>query len=252
MPGKIKQFKAQKLWRNVIALSMAGAGLVCWSEPSFALSEIKRQELPPVEKNAEPDGGVIEIPLPDATEPMEGNPDLPDGDSGTEMDLDADTMESDLPLPEILTDLELLPAPARRMRELILQACASGDIEALRPLIGTGINITQLSLGGLEGDPVDFLRDISGDGEGHETLAILQEVLEAGFVRMDEGTPHELYIWPYFFAYPLDELDPKQRVALFRLVTAGDYEDMKDFGGYNFYRAGISPEGQWAFFVAGD
>ena len=63
---------------------------------------------------------------------------------------------------------------------------------------------------------------------------------------------HELYVWPYFFAHPLDKLNPMQRVELFRIVTAGDYEDMRLFGGYNFYRAGISPEGQWIFFVAGD
>ena len=151
-----------------------------------------------------------------------------------------------------MTDLDQLPAPARRMRELILEASQTGDVEALRPLIGTGSQITQLSLGGIEGDPVNFLREISGDGEGHEILAILQEVLEAGFVRMDAGTPHELYVWPYFFAYPLDKLDARQRVELFRIVTAGDYEDMRLFGGYNFYRAGISPEGQWVFFVAGD
>ncbi len=214
--------------------------------PAFALSEIKREELPPAE--AAPDSGAMEIiPLPENEGGIAEEPEEP-----ADADDTKDFIVSDLPDPEILTDLSLLPAPARRMRELILEACAEGDIEALRPLIGTGANITQLSLGGLEGDPVDFLRDISGDGEGHEILAILQEVLEAGFVHLDVGTPRELYVWPYFFAYPLHKLDPKQRVALFRIVTAGDYEDMVAFGGYNFFRAGISPEGQWVFFVAGD
>ncbi|MEX0346454.1 MAG: hypothetical protein AB3N20_16135 [Rhizobiaceae bacterium] len=214
--------------------------------PAFALSEIKREELPPAE--SQPDGGAVEIiPLPENEGNIAEEPEEPAG-----VENPKDFIVSDLPDPQILTDLALLPAPARRMRELILEACAEGDIEALRPLIGTGANITQLSLGGLEGDPVDFLRDISGDGEGHEILAILQEVLEAGFVHLDAGTPRELYVWPYFFAYPLHKLDPKQRVALFRIVTAGDYEDMVAFGGYNFFRAGISPEGQWVFFVAGD
>jgi hypothetical protein len=27
---------------------------------------------------------------------------------------------------------------------------------------------------------------------------------------------------------------------------------MKQFGAYIFYRVGIAPDGQWAFFVAGD
>jgi hypothetical protein len=76
--------------------------------------------------------------------------------------------------------------------------------------------------------------------------------VDAGFVKLDPGTPNELYVWPYFFGIPLDRLDPRQRVELFKIVTAGDYEDMKAFGTYIFYRVGITPEGSWAFFVAGD
>jgi hypothetical protein len=41
-------------------------------------------------------------------------------------------------------------------------------------------------------------------------------------------------VWPYFFAVPLEELTAPQRVELFTLVTAGDYEEMKNFGAYIF------------------
>jgi len=138
------------------------------------------------------------------------------------------------------------------MRELILEATKSGDIEILRALIGTGDNMTTLSLGGVEGDPIEFMKEQSGDAEGHELLAILEEVLEAGYVKQDADTDRELYVWPYFFAYPIDALSPEQRVELFRIVTFGDFLDMQDFGGYIFYRVGITPTGRWQFFVAGD
>ena len=154
--------------------------------------------------------------------------------------------------PPIRRDLGDLPFPVRRMRELILEAALSGDIEKLRPLIGYGDDVTMLSLGGIEEDPLNFLRSLSGDKEGHEILAILVEVLESGFVLTDEGTDQELYIWPYFFAWPLDKLEPTQKVELYRLVTHGDYEDMESFGAYIFYRLGITPRGRWRFFVAGD
>ncbi len=154
--------------------------------------------------------------------------------------------------PEIHTDLSGLPFPVRRMRELILEAAHSGDIEQLRPLIGYGDDVTMLSLGGIEEDPIGFLKTLSGDEAGHEILAILIEVLEAGYVIVDEGSEHEIYAWPYFFAWPLDRLSPEQRVELFQLVTFGDYEDMVSFGAYIFYRVGITPEGRWRFFVAGD
>jgi hypothetical protein len=77
-------------------------------------------------------------------------------------------------------------------------------------------------------------------------------VLESGYVHLDAGTPDELYVWPYFFAYPLDKLDAKQKVELFQIVTAGDYDEMKQFGTYVFYRLGITPKGRWRFFVTGD
>ena len=37
-----------------------------------------------------------------------------------------------------------------------------------------------------------------------------------------------------------------------RLVTAGDVASMQEFGSYNFYRVGITPDGQWKFFIGGD
>lgn len=160
--------------------------------------------------------------------------------------------DAEEPIPEVRYDASLLPEPVRRMRERIMEACLSGDIERLRPLINGGEDGTQFSFGEGAGDPVQFLRSVSGDDEGHEILAILYEVLAAGYVQLDEEGVGEMYVWPYFFAVPLDKLDGRQRVELFKLVTAGDYEDMKNYGAYIFYRVAISAEGKWLFFVAGD
>jgi hypothetical protein len=94
---------------------------------------------------------------------------------------------------ELLTDLSLLPEPAQRMRTLIIEAATSGDPERLRPLLGTGTTATRLSFGDIDGDPVTYIRAISGDGEGLEILAILIDLLNAGFVRVDAGQPSETY-----------------------------------------------------------
>ncbi len=77
-------------------------------------------------------------------------------------------------------------------------------------------------------------------------------MLESGFVNVEPGTPDELYVWPYFAQYPLDALTPSQLVELFTLLTAADYEDMRSYGGYTFFRVGIAPDGRWLFFLAGD
>lgn len=252
---------------------VTGAGTVS----SFALSEIPEEKVPapPASDDTiqkEPLPPVGEVPAPDPiqttppaettppgeVEPGEPNPESEEpGDEAAPGDDETSPpgrpeVDPNAPLPEIIYDLEKLPAPAKRMRELIMQAAKSGDIEALRVLIGVGADITQLSLGGIEGDPIEFLKELSGDKEGHEILAILEEVLDAGYVHLDAGKPEELYVWPYFFAIPLERLTPPQRVEMFKIVTAGDYEDMKTYGAYIFYRVGITPEGRWSFFVAGD
>lgn len=240
--------------------------LLATARPAAALSEIKREDLPapaivPPDEAESPNA----VPMPDPIEtpkPSDEQPASPeDGEPPAQLDPDATPEDGDSarphvnpdePLPEVIYDLDRLPEPVRRMRNLIVDACKSGDINRLKPLVGMGDDATQLSLTEIEGDPIEFLKSLSGDTEGQEILAIMEEVLSAGYVHLDAGTPQELYVWPYFFALPLDKLDARQRVELFKIVTAGDYDDMQQFGTYIFYRVGITPEGKWAFFVAGD
>jgi hypothetical protein len=68
----------------------------------------------------------------------------------------ADTPAGDELAVDIITDPQQLPEPARRMRELILDAAATGDPEKLRALLGTGPNATQLAFSEIESDPVDL------------------------------------------------------------------------------------------------
>jgi hypothetical protein len=241
------------------ALGAAIPSIACLPTAAYALSEIMREELPsPAQPSPGGDMSVPEnaVPIPDAAgsppppsqpaAPGEAEPESPNGG------VTRPRVDPDKPVPEVVYDLGKLPEPVRRMHDLIVEACKSGDIEKLRPLIGTGDSMTQLSLTDIDGDAIAFLKGLSGDPEGQEILAILEEVLDAGYVHVDVGKPEELYVWPYFFALPLDKLDAKQRVELFKIVTAGDFDDMKQFGAYIFYRVGITPAGQWNFFVAGD
>ena len=59
---------------------------------------------------------------------------------------------------------------------------------------------------GNPGDPIEYLKALSADADGREILAVLLEVLEAGFTHSGEGTSEELYVWPYFAEYPLQAL----------------------------------------------
>ena len=144
--------------------------LALFCSPAFALSEIKQGDAP-----AQPQPAA-QAPSP-AQEPAAGETAAP-----------AAGRQPGQP-PEIIYDVNRLPEPVRQMRDKIIAACATGDVEALRPLLGTGDKATQLTLGEAKGDPIDYLRSLSGDKGGQEILAILQEIMEAGFVHLDAGTP---------------------------------------------------------------
>ncbi len=240
----------------------------------LALSEIRREELPPIGGTLAPNEGTIdpsaEIPVPEPIKPaidpdMIGpmpqdpgpdiSPDQPEDNAapvGDPNDPARPHLDPAEPIPAVEYDLSKLPEAVRATHDKIVEAAKSGKPENLRALIGSGHDVTELSLGENADDPMKFLLSLSGDEGGQEILAILLEIMESGYVHLDIGTPQELYVWPYFFAVPLDKLDEKQRVELFKIVTSGDVDDMKSFGSYIFYRAGISPDGKWRFFLAGE
>ncbi|CAM5763659.1 hypothetical protein LMIY3S_00886 [Labrys miyagiensis] len=154
-------------------------------------------------------------------------------------------------LPQVFYGDADLPAPVKDLRQKLLAAIKTGELESLRPIINANGETPELS-GGDSDDPIATLKLLAGDPKGREILAIMEDVLEAGYVHVDVGTPQEAYVWPYFARYPLDKLTGPQMVELFRLITAGDFQDMQDKGVYSFYRLGISPDGKWQFFEDGD
>ena len=154
--------------------------------------------------------------------------------------------------PDVFYDPGLLPDAVRTARDKILEAALSGDTEKLRVVIQMNETPPAFSIAEGQSDPIAAMKEQSNDGEGREVMAILAEVLEAGYVHVDKGTPQEMYVWPYFAQYPITELTPPQTIELFKIVTSFEYNEMKEFGAYNFYRVGIGPDGTWHFFVSGD
>jgi len=150
---------------------------------------------------------------------------------------------------EVVRDLSRLPEPVRKKREEILAAARSGDLAKAALLVKA--DETAISFGG-DTDAADFWKRTFKDSDGVEALALLTEILEMPFAHLYKGGAQEMFVWPYFHAVNLEKLTPAQRVELFRLVTAYDFREMQKFGSYNFFRAGIAPDGRWMFFVAGD
>ncbi len=152
------------------------------------------------------------------------------------------------PLPEVHYGEADLPEPVRKTRAAILEAARTGDIEALRAVLETSEMPPVLARGDV-GDPITFLKESSGDPEGREILAILIDLLEAGWVRLNPGEPGEMYVWPYFAAMPIDRLTPQQLVELYRILTAADVDEMRAYDAWLFFKIGIGADGSWHYFM---
>lgn len=238
---------------RVFAVLCVILAMLTTAAPSFALSELKSDTAgdPPVAEEQQP------AEQPKTEEAPSGGIGLPDPDplinrGSPTVETEPTEQEPGEQNVEFLFDIEAVPEPVRRMRAMIVEAAASGDIERLRPLMNPGPNQTQLLPEGDETDPITIVKSFSGDDEGIEILAILLDVLQSGFVRIDAGTTDEVYVWPYFAEKQISTLTAPEKVELLRIVTAGDLAQMQEYGNYNFFRVGITPTGEWKFFTAGD
>jgi hypothetical protein len=151
---------------------------------------------------------------------------------------------------QIGRDASKLPPQVQRMRQAILQACASGDIEQLRLPIDMN-EIPPVFGKGSVRDPIAYFKSISGDGNGREILAILYSLLTTGYAVTNPGTKDETIVWPYHAVMAPGSLTPSQEVELYRFLPPARFKEMAAQGKYSFYSIGISRDGVWHYFTSG-
>jgi hypothetical protein len=151
--------------------------------------------------------------------------------------------------PPVQRDVSALPAPVQDMRVSILRAASSGNLEEMRYVLERNEIMPVLSAGEKVDDPLKHWRDISGDGEGREIMAVLIEILTTGYV-VEQQPDTEMYVWPHFAARGVRDLTPAEEVELYRLVSPNEAERMAE-DGYDHYRLGIGADGTWHFFYEG-
>lgn len=247
-----------RIIRLALAAALCGTSALTFAPAAFALSELSPGQtagpkgLQPSETASTDNGTGHALPSPGSaiqTKPgaanMQSQATPPAGQTPA-----AETATEAPPVAEIIHDLSKLPEPVRKLRQAIVEAAASGDVERMRPIMDPGAQKTD---GVNENDdPIETLKSFSGDQDGLEILAIMLDLLQTGAARLDPGTPEEVYVWPYFAGKPLATLSPPEKVDLLRIITAGDLAAMEEVGNYNFYRVGITPDGKWKFIVSGD
>ena len=149
-------------------------------------------------------------------------------------------------------DLSQLPEAVREKHDALLAAARSADWNAIKLIMDAEPMPVTVSFGGPD-DPIPYLKEASGDGQGYETLAILADLLEAPFAAIDEGDGEATYVWPYLAAMDdLSKLTPADQVVAIQLLGYEGAKDLPDVGAWYSWRTFIGKDGNWRAFVAGD
>lgn len=147
--------------------------------------------------------------------------------------------------------LEDLPLPVREMRDLILSAVNSGDINELRHALEWNELRPDLGID-RDTDAIEHFREISTDGNGAEILAYLGDILSTPPAVLPVGPDlenNDVFVWPYLAEKPLKSLSPKDVVDLYRIVPSTEAKQMVASGKWSWYRLVIGADGTWHAFV---
>jgi hypothetical protein len=148
---------------------------------------------------------------------------------------------------DVSYDVASLPAPVQRMVQQIIAAAQSGNLEAMRPVVESN-DIKPLISKGATTDAIAYWKQQSADGSGRDILAAMLNIFASGFAKTHLGS-ETIYVWPYFAVHDLTKLTPDQQVDLYRIVSPQAAAAMIKSGKYDYYRAGITPNGVWQYFM---
>ncbi len=134
-----------------------------------------------------------------------------------------------------------LPPPVAELRQRIADAAVECDYDALQALALEGATGFTYSYGG-ETSAADYWA--GAEERGEDVMRILVESLrQAGHEYQGN------WVWPTAYADAPTDAD---WAALEGLYPQEQLDAMRQSGSFLGYRVGITPAGDWLFFVAGD
>ena len=138
-----------------------------------------------------------------------------------------------------------LPTAVAQARETLAEAAIACDWDTMSALAADQFTT---SFGG--GD-FSLLRE--WEDQGYERLHIAVALLGMPYTVQHIDGQADIYVWPSAFGYDTwDEIPESDLEPLNEIYTEGELDQIASFGSYAGWRLGISEEGQWRFFVAGD
>ena len=137
-----------------------------------------------------------------------------------------------------------LPTAVEMMRAAIVTAANAHDYDALAALIpDSGFTFSY----GAGDSAIDYWKDLEAAGETPlETMA--------GLLALRHTRAGDIYVWPWAYDRDPANLTGTQKDALAGAgaATRKQLDQMSELGHYLGWRLGITRDGTWVFFVAGD
>ncbi|HSE56633.1 MAG TPA: hypothetical protein VLB02_00925 [Candidatus Paceibacterota bacterium] len=147
------------------------------------------------------------------------------------------------PVQQSLSPQAGLPVVVEAKRQAIYRAARSGSYEQLAAEAETPFGY---SYGDPETDFVTFLKN-AATHEGKSALDMIPLLLAQPY-----GVQGNIYVWPGVFAKSAEEWTDADIVQMKQLLTDEQIEGYRQFGAYAYYRIGITTEGKWVYYIAGD
>jgi hypothetical protein len=143
-------------------------------------------------------------------------------------------------------DQDGLPATVAEARLAIAAAAIACDYQTLATWGGPDLN-TSFGGGGFDNIPM-------WEEEGtYPALELLVKLFDTPFAVQDFEDGPRYYVWPSAFVYDSwEEIPAADLEALLSVYTQEELDQYAEFGSYALWRIGISEDGEWKFFVAGD
>ena len=146
--------------------------------------------------------------------------------------------------PELVEQPGLPPAVAAK-RAAIFAAAINCDWPTLQSLLGPGFSYSF----GIDTDPIGYW--IEREAAGEPVMYYLAELLNRPSTIFLAGDT-TYYAWPSAFVTEWREVSEADREALRPLYGDEDFAGFAELGGYFGYRVGLTSDGTWVYFVAGD
>jgi hypothetical protein len=142
-----------------------------------------------------------------------------------------------------------LPEAVAEKRAAIWDAVVECDWDQLQRLLGPGLSYT---FGGGDDSidaPIHHWQYLEAQGE--QPMLFLAELLNRPFGTI-EGEGVTYYVWPSVHTKEWDAATQAEIERLRPLYGDEDFSDFEAFGAYFGYRVGITDNGDWVYFIAGD